>query len=67
MKPVFDDLKEEFPSFVWTYIDISNDVDKLGEKFNVKIVPTLVIVSPKGTQKHSGTRAAEYYRIFRNA
>lgn len=67
MKPVFDDLKEEFPNFIWTYIDIGNDPEKLKEKYDVKFVPTLVIVSSKGIQKHSGTKSAEYYRMFRNA
>jgi thiol-disulfide isomerase/thioredoxin len=67
MKPVFDDLKEDFSQFTWHYIDIGNDPQKLREKYDVKFVPTLVVETPFGVEKHSGTTAMGYYRILKNA
>jgi thiol-disulfide isomerase/thioredoxin len=67
MKPVFVDLKDEFPQFTWTCVDIGEDPQNLRQKYNVTYVPTLVVETPSGIQRHSGTTAAGYYRILRNS
>ena len=68
MKPVFSDLKDEFPQFKWFCVDIGEDPEKLREKYNVTYVPTLIVDAPStGIQRHSGTAAAGYYRILRNS
>jgi thioredoxin 1 len=68
IKPVIEDLKEDFPELVWNSIDIHNDPENIREKYDVKFVPTIVTISAGGKiSKHSGTNAAGYYRIMREA
>lgn len=67
LKPVVEDLKEEFPDFKWISVNIQNDPEELAKKYGVTVVPTIVVDSAKGIEKHSGTVAMGYYRILRNA
>jgi thiol-disulfide isomerase/thioredoxin len=67
LKPVVEDLKEEFPSLQWISVNIQNDPEELAKKYGVTVVPTIVVDSAKGIEKHSGTVAMGYYRILRNA
>jgi thioredoxin-like negative regulator of GroEL len=68
LKPVIADLKEEFDSLTWTSVNIQNDPQEYCKKFDVHVVPTIVAVGRSGTiEKHTGTAAAGYYRILRNA
>jgi thiol-disulfide isomerase/thioredoxin len=67
LKPVVEDLKEEFPSLQWISVNIQNDPEELAKKYSVTVVPTIVVDSAKGIERHSGTVAMGYYRILRNA
>ena len=67
LNPVINDLKEEFAEYSWYSVNIQNDPQEYCKKFDVHVVPTIVVVSTKGIEKHSGTAAAGYYRILRNA
>ena len=67
MKPIFNELEEEFPSLKFVYVNIREDPQGLKTKYNVKLVPTMVVDSPKGVESHSGTVVMGYYRILRNA
>jgi len=67
LKPVIQDLKEEFPSLQWIDVNIKDDPRGLTQKYGVKQVPTVVVHSTKGVESHSGTAAMGYYRILRNA
>lgn len=67
LKPVVEDLKEEFPDFQWISVNIQNDPEELAKKYSVTVVPTIVVDSAKGIERHSGTVAMGYYRILRNA
>ena len=68
IKPVIEDLKEEFSNIQWISVNIQDDPDNHCEKFNVHIVPTIVAVSSSGNvDRHTGTTAAGYYRILRTA
>lgn len=67
LKPVIEELKEEFPSLKWIHVNIKNDPEGYTQKYGVKVVPTVVAVSAKGVESHSGTAAMGYYRILRNA
>ena len=67
LKPVIEDLKEDFSSLRWIDVNIKDDPEGYTAKYGVKQVPTLVVVSSKGVQSHSGTAAMGYYRILRNA
>jgi hypothetical protein len=67
LKPVIQDLKEEFSSLKWIDVNIKDDPEGLTRKYGVTQVPTVVVDSEKGIERHSGTVAMGYYRILRNA
>ena len=68
LKPVFEDLKEEFSSLQWKHVNIKADPEGLTQKFGVKFVPTVVAVSSAGVvQSHTGTNIGGYYKILRQA
>ena len=67
LKPVIDDLKEEFPDVNWTSINIKDDPEGIHQKYGVTQVPTVIVIGRDGSlQKHSGTVSATYYRMLRN-
>jgi thiol-disulfide isomerase/thioredoxin len=71
IKPVVEDLKEEFSSITWLSINTHDDKDGMCSKYSVAVVPTIVVVSIKddgeivSIEKQSGTNIAGYYRIIR--
>ena len=72
IKPVIEDLKEEFSQITWVSVNTHQDETNLAPKFGVQFVPTIVVAVFKdddtllSSEKHSGTAAAGYYRILRN-
>ena len=67
MKPVFQELEEEFPTLRFCSVNIQDDYNNIAKIYGVTVVPTMVVDSPKGVEKHSGTNPMGYYRILRNA
>lgn len=73
IKPLMADLKEEFEKINWISVNVQQDPNNFREKFGVTSWPTVVVVAYDATgkvvysEKHSGTAAAGYYRIIRNA
>lgn len=73
IKPAIDDLKEEFSQVVWLSVNLHDDSELLAGRYNVSVVPTIVVESKdeKGDvinlDKQVGTNMAGYYRIIRNA
>ena len=72
IKPAVEDIKEEFPQVEWISVNLQED-RSLSTKYNVLIVPTIVVevTDSKGAsltvEKQSGTNIGGYYRIIRNA
>jgi thiol-disulfide isomerase/thioredoxin len=72
LKPLFEDLKEEFPQFTWVSVNTHDDKIGYAQKFGVQFVPTLVLVvsNTEGkvimSEKKTGTNVADYYRLIRN-
>lgn len=66
IKPMIEDLKEEFNKVVWVSVNTHEDPDNYAQKYSVSVVPTVVVVYESFMEKHSGTQAAGYYRILRN-
>jgi thioredoxin 1 len=72
LKPVIEDLKEEFSQITWVSVNTHQDESGLAPRFGVQFVPTIVVAVFKdddnllSSEKHSGTAAAGYYRILRN-
>ena len=67
LKPVIEDLKEDFPSLQWIHVNIKDDPSGLTQRYGVTQVPTVVVVGANGIERHSGVSAMGYYRILRNA
>jgi thioredoxin-like negative regulator of GroEL len=68
LKPVFEELKEEFSSLQWKHVNIKADPEGLTQKFGVKFVPTVVAISSAGViYSHTGTNIGGYYKILRQA
>jgi len=68
IKPAIEDLKEEFPEVEWISVNTHDDPDNYAQKFNVSVVPTIVVASKTlNFERHSGTAMMGYYRIIRNA
>lgn len=71
IKPVIEDLKEEFPQFTWVVVNTHDDSNNYAQKFGVQFVPTLVLVITNTdgkvimSEKKSGTNVADYYRLIR--
>jgi thiol-disulfide isomerase/thioredoxin len=72
IKPSIDELKEEFSNVGWVSVNTHADTDSLALKYNVRVVPTIVVVASDENNEefsrdsHSGTGIAGYYRILRN-
>lgn len=72
LKPVFNDLKEEFDSIEWVDVNIREDPNNYTGFFNISRVPTMVVVVMDSVQKilhteqNVGTDIKAYYRILRN-
>jgi thiol-disulfide isomerase/thioredoxin len=69
LKPLFEDLEEEFgdPKYVWSHIDVSSDTLR-PLKMNVKHIPCLLTYkNGREVGRHVGTEAARYYAILRAA
>ena len=67
IKPVIEDLKEDFQEFEWTAVDIHNDPEKLTQKYDIKQVPTIVVETFKGITSYTGTDSSAYFRLLKNA
>ena len=72
IKPAIHELIEEFPDVGWVSVNTQDDPSSFASKFNVRVVPTVVVVvsDVDGTQvlveSHAGTGVSGYYRILRN-
>jgi thiol-disulfide isomerase/thioredoxin len=67
MKPIFEELKEEFPSFLWRTVDVGMN-PTLVSKLEVTKIPSMVIVhDDKIVGRHHGTEVGHYFRILRAA
>ena len=68
IKPMIEDLKEEFDSVQWVSINTHKDVNGYAAQLNVKVVPTIVLMKNNvEVARHTGTAAGIYYQIFRKA
>jgi thiol-disulfide isomerase/thioredoxin len=72
IKPAVQDLKEEFDQINWISVNIQDDPQNYTGEFDVKVVPTIVVLSRDSNGKiqyvgkESGTAMASYYRLIRS-
>lgn len=69
LKPVFADLEEEFGAPVYEWIHINTKTDSAtAQQMNVPHIPALVVMkNGKEVGRHTGTAAARYYALLRDA
>jgi len=66
LKPVIEDLKEEFSDIQWISVNIKNDPSEISKKYGITQVPTIVGISATGEiKKQMGRDTAAYYRLLR--
>ena len=66
VKPLIEDLKEDFPNFNWQFIDIKNDPKNLAIKYSINYVPTMIaVVEDKEVGRHSGSVMMGYYTLLK--
>ena len=73
IKPNVEELRGIFTGTELRFINIYEDREGLSGKFQIRVVPTMVVVATNEegkvvyTGKHSGTDMLGYYRILRIA
>lgn len=72
IKPSIEQLKEEFeesiPSQNWVAVNTHADTQGYVSKFQVSVVPTLVVTANgEEVGRHSGSAIALYYTLLRKA
>jgi thioredoxin-like negative regulator of GroEL len=66
IKPVINELKEDYSHLKWVDVDITSDPDGFSRKFGVTMVPTMVIANE--TDKigsFTGTQAMGYLTLLK--
>ena len=68
IKPVIEQLKEDFDDVKWTSVNTHIDPHGLGRKMGIQSVPTIVVVK-NGVEvgRHSGTEQYVYFSLLRKA
>ena len=68
LKPVFNELKEEYPEFNWNFTDVTNDPEKMKDFFNVSKIPSMVIEQEGSVvTRYQGTIITQYLSCLRTA
>lgn len=67
IKPIIEDLKEEFEGRIeWISINTKEDPKGVARLLNVNVVPTIVVVKDgMEVGRHSGTQAGIFYTLIR--
>jgi len=71
IKPALNDLKEENPNVQWVSVNTHEDPEGLAKKFQVKFVPTIVLLTvnengaPVSSERYTGSDMMNYYRMFK--
>jgi thioredoxin-related protein len=65
LKFIVFELQQDFPNLQWKFINTIDDIEGLTKKYEVEKVPTIVIDSPRGIYRHTGTDIAGYYNLLR--
>ena len=69
LKPLFEDLEEDFgsPTYAWTHIN-TQDESLRAQKMNVTQIPCMVVFKHgKEVGRHVGSDVARYYAVLRTA
>lgn len=70
IKPTIAELQEDYtPQFEWVNIDTTMDPEATAFKMGVRLVPTMVVLKPDGSEfgKHEGSSLIGYFNLLRRA
>ena len=69
IKPSIAELQEDYSQFEWINIDTTKDPEATAFKMGVRLVPTMVVLKPDGTEfgKHEGSSLIGYFNLLRRA
>jgi len=68
IKPVIEQMKEDFPAIKWETVNTHDDDKGIARMMKVLVVPT-VVVYKDGVEfgRHSGTNVIMYFSLLRKA
>lgn len=68
IKPVIEQMKEDFPTIKWETVNTHDDDRGIARMMKVQVVPT-VVVYKDGVEfgRHSGTNVIMYFSLLRKA
>ena len=69
IKPTIAELRDDYSQFEWVDIDTTKDPNATAFKMGVRLVPTMVVFKPDGTEfgKHEGSALIGYFNLLRRA
>lgn len=66
VKPVVNELQEDYKTITWIQIDTTNDPQTVATTYKVTHVPTMVAVfNGKEIGRHSGTQMMGYFALVK--
>ena len=69
IKPSIEELQEDYSQYEWSSVNVMNDPAGIGPKLHVRLVPTMVVLKPDGTEfgRHEGSAVIGYFTLLRRA
>jgi thiol-disulfide isomerase/thioredoxin len=69
IKPTIAELQDDYAQFEWVNIDTTTDPNATAFKMGVRLVPTMVVLKPDGSEfgKHEGSSLIGYFNLLRRA
>ena len=69
IKPTIAELQDDYAQFEWVHIDTTKDLDATAFKMGVRLVPTMLVLKPDGSEfgKHEGSSLIGYFNLLRRA
>jgi thiol-disulfide isomerase/thioredoxin len=69
IKPSIAELHEDYAQFEWVFIDTTADPEPTAFRMGVRLVPTMVVLKPDGTEfgRHEGSSLIGYFNLLRRA
>jgi thiol-disulfide isomerase/thioredoxin len=69
IKPTIAELQDDYTQFEWVNIDTTKDLNATAFKMGVRLVPTMVVLKPDGSEfgKHEGSSLIGYFNLLRRA
>jgi thiol-disulfide isomerase/thioredoxin len=69
VKPTIAELQDDYSEFEWDSVNVMKDPAEIGPKLHVRLVPTMVVLKPDGTEfgRHEGSALIGYFYLLKRA